>query len=118
MDDRAGGLSPDELVPEGRTDTNTAALLRMARQIIAGSGTLEPEALAQELSRAAREADWEPEELFGALRLAVSGRRATTPLAESMCILGKATLIERIDAAIDLLGSPENPILGSPGRPA
>ena len=53
-----------------------------------------------------------------ALRVAVTGKRVTPPLIESMCVLGRETCIQRIDAAIDVLGSPENPILGTRDAPA
>ena len=52
------------------------------------------------------------------LRYAISGKKVSPPIVESMAILGKAACIERIDAAIDVLGSPENPILGPSGTEA
>jgi glutamyl-tRNA synthetase len=108
----------DELIPKKRTDTNTAALLRQAREIIAHVDPLEPESLEQALRDLAQDADWKPRELFSSLRWAVSGKKVAPPLIESMCVLGRATCIERIDAAIDVLGSPENPILGQAGPEA
>ncbi|MGH7162960.1 MAG: glutamate--tRNA ligase [Planctomycetota bacterium] len=108
----------DELIPAQRTDTNTAAVLRLARQVIARSRALEPKSLEEELRALAREVDWKPKELFMSLRVAVTGRTVTPPLIESMCVLGRPECIERIDAAIDVLGSPENPILGALGPKA
>jgi glutamyl-tRNA synthetase len=102
----------DELIPAGRTDTNTAAMLRLARQVIATCDPLEKEPLEARLRALAEEGGWKPKELFQALRWAVSGKKVTPPLVESMCLLGRAACIERIDAAIDVLGDPENPILG------
>jgi glutamyl-tRNA synthetase len=103
----------DELIPAGRTDTNTAAMLRLARQVVATSDGLAKEPLEARLRALAEEGGWKPKELFQALRWAVSGKKVTPPLIESMCLLGKAACIERIDAAIDVLGDPENPILGA-----
>ena len=108
----------DDLIPKKRTDTNTAAVLRAARQHIAHSETLDAEALERDLRRIAEEVDWKPRELFMSLRWAVSGQKVTPPLFESMCVLGRAACIERIDAAIDVLGNPENPILGETGTEA
>jgi len=102
----------DDLIPKKRTDTNTAALLRGARQVIARAEALEPTGLEAELRKLAEDATWKPRELFMALRTAVSGKSVTPPLIESLCVLGRAACIERIDAAIDVLGNPENPILG------
>ena len=106
----------DDLIPVDRTDTNTAAVLRLARQIVAGIGTLEREPLEQRLRVLAAESGWTTRELLQTLRWALSGKREMPPVVESMCLLGPATCIERIDAAIDVLGSPENPILGPSGR--
>ena len=103
----------DDLVPKKRTETNTAAVLRMARQAVAESETLEPEPLEAKLRAVGEDSGWKPRELFMSIRFAVSGKKVTPPIIESMCILGQAECIERIDAAIDVLGNPENPILGS-----
>ncbi|MHC4819504.1 MAG: hypothetical protein ACYTF8_15775 [Planctomycetota bacterium] len=111
--------SHDDLIPKNRTDTNTAAVLRLARQIIAQSdGALDAESLEAQLRALAEESGWKPRELFMALRYAMTGKKVSPPIVESMAVLGKAVCIERIDAAIDILGSPENPILGPSGREA
>jgi len=102
----------DSLIPKKRTDTNTAAVLRMARQVVANSDALDVEKLEAELREVADDSGWKARELFTSLRWAITGRKVSPPLIESMCILGRAACIERIDAAIDVLGSPENPILG------
>jgi len=39
-----------------------------------------------------------PRDAFGALRTAISGRRVTPPLFESLEILGKAASVARLDA--------------------
>lgn len=117
----ADGVEPshDDLIPKKRTDTNTAAILRLAREIVArGGDPLEPEPLEAELRALAEEAGWKPRELFMSLRYAITGEKVSPPIVESMAVLGKAACIERIDAAIDILGSPENPILGPSGRKA
>ena len=101
----------DDLIPRKKTDTNTAAVLRLAREIVAHADPLEPEPLQEQLRALAVESDWKPRELFASLRWSISGKKVTPPLFESMCLLGKAACIERIDAAIDVLGDPENPIL-------
>jgi glutamyl-tRNA synthetase len=102
----------DDLIPKNRTDTNTAAVLRLARQRIAGAAALEPAAIEADLRALAEEVEWKPRELFMSLRYAITGKAVSPPIVESMCVLGRASCIERIDAAIDVLGSPENPILG------
>ena len=108
----------DDLLPKKRTDTNTAAVLRQARLLVRDLPSLDEETLEQKLRDLAEEVEWKARELFMALRVAVTGKKVTPPLIESMCVLGRETCIERIDAAIDVLGSPENPILGTSDAPA
>jgi hypothetical protein len=108
----------DALIPPGRTDTNTAALLRQARDTVAGEGARSPAALAARLSEVALDADWSEAELLAVLGRAVSVGACHPAPPEGLCALGKATSIERLDAAIDVLGDPENPILGESRHPA
>ncbi|MHC4547806.1 MAG: glutamate--tRNA ligase [Planctomycetota bacterium] len=108
----------DALIPRHRSDTNTAAVLRLAREIVARSDGLATASLEAQLRRLAAEVDWKPRELFMSLRYAITGKAISPPIVESMVLLGKAACIERIDAAIDVLGSPENPILGPSGAEA
>jgi glutamyl-tRNA synthetase len=103
-------LDRDLLIPKKKTDTNTAAVLRIARQEVAHGDSLAPEPLEAALRKVAADSDWKPRELFSSIRWAITGRKVSPPLIESMEILGRATCIERIDAAIDVLGNPPNPI--------
>ncbi len=104
----------DDLIPKKRTETNTAAVLRAARDVVANSETLTPETLEASLRALGEEVSWKPRELFMSVRFAISGKKVTPPIIESMCLLGKAECIERLDDAIDVLGDPENPILAAP----
>ena len=42
-------------------------------------------------------------QLFGALRVAVTGRTAAPPLFQTMAVLGKERCLKRIEAALDRL---------------
>lgn len=108
-------LDRDTIIPKKKTDTNTAAVLRIARQEVAQSNDLATTPLEEALRKVAADSDWKPRELFTSLRWAITGRKVSPPLLESMEILGRAACIERIDAAIDVLGNPPNPITGEVG---
>ena len=43
-------------------------------------------------------------DLFGVVRVAVTGKTATPPLFETMEILGRKAVMERLHAALDKLG--------------
>ncbi len=66
-----------------------------------GTGRYDAEALEQELRDLADRLDWKPGELFTPLRVAVTCRRVSTPLFETMAILGRDECLARIDEAID-----------------
>jgi glutamyl-tRNA synthetase len=47
-------------------------------------------------------------QVFGILRVAVTGQKVSPPLFESMAIIGRETVLDRIRAAIDLLAAAVN----------
>ena len=47
---------------------------------------------------------WKPQELFMTLRVAVTGRTVSTPLFETMHVLGRKESLRRLRHAIDKLG--------------
>ncbi len=51
----------------------------------------------------AAELGMKPGQLFGAIRVAISGRMATPPLFETMEVLGRERSIMRIETAIERL---------------
>jgi len=66
-----------------------------------GTGRYDAEALEQALRALAEEMGWKPRELFAPLRVAVTCRRVSTPLFETMAILGRDECLARLDEAID-----------------
>jgi glutamyl-tRNA synthetase len=99
----AAPAAPSDLVPKGRTPAETAAMLRSARDLI-GRVDLVPAALEEELRRLADGAGWKAKDLLMALRFAVSGKKVTPPIIESMCVLGREATVERVEAAAARLG--------------
>jgi glutamyl-tRNA synthetase len=100
-----GEVSPDPagLVAKGLTPGMSLAALRRAREVLAGMsgfdhGTTEPtlRALAEALGLKAGQ-------LFGILRVAVTGQSVATPLFETMEIIGRETVLQRLDRAEALL---------------
>ena len=45
-----------------------------------------------------------PHQVFGSLRVAVTGQTVSPPLFESMEIVGKEKVLERVQKAIEILG--------------
>jgi len=69
------------------------------------AGEWTAEALQESLRALADEMEWKPRDLFMPLRVAVTCRRVSTPLFETMEILGRDECLARLDEAIEKAGS-------------
>jgi glutamyl-tRNA synthetase len=92
------------MVPKGRTAADTAKVLRALLE-----DELDPvldwhrEGIESALRRFAERTGWAPNELFMAVRVAVTGRTASPPLFETLAVLGKETTRRRLRRAADAL---------------
>jgi glutamyl-tRNA synthetase len=101
-----------------RTGAETLAALEEMKKVIAnpllgaevgtpssptspGTGRYDAAALEQALRDLADRLEWKAGELFAPLRVAVTCRRVSTPLFETMEILGRDECLARLDEAID-----------------
>jgi len=96
--------APADLVPKGRTAAEAAAMLRRAGEVMKRVD-LVPAPLEEELRKLADADGWKAKDLLMALRFAVSGKKVTPPIIESMCVLGREACVLRIEAAAAGLGS-------------
>ena len=99
----AAPAAPSDLVPKGRSAAETAAMLRRAREVLLRVD-LVPAPLEEELRKLAEAEGWKAKDLLMALRFAVSGKKVTPPIIESMCVLGREACLARVEAAAALLG--------------
>jgi glutamyl-tRNA synthetase len=93
-----------EKLPQKKMDTpQTVAALERAHERLAAlpAFTTEDEHLAMEAL--AQELGLSKSQLFGVLRVAITGQEVATPLFETMTILGKDVTLERIKLAMDAL---------------
>ena len=96
-------FEPDLLIGKNMTVEESALAAQRALEVIQFAATFETETLEQALRDLADELNLKAGQLFGILRIAVTGQRVSPPLIESMEVIGKSTVIERIQIAIDLL---------------
>jgi glutamyl-tRNA synthetase len=99
-----------DLVPKGRTPAESATMLGRARETLA-TAPFEAKPLEEALRQLAEASGWKARDLLMTLRFAVSGKKVTPPIIESMCVLGRETCVARAAAAAALL---ENPVVGEP----
>ncbi|MFP3854305.1 MAG: glutamate--tRNA ligase [Anaerolineales bacterium] len=94
---------PESLVGKKLTPTESAEALRAAHKVIEKQPTMEVEPMEAALRELADEKDLSAGQLFGMLRMAVTGQRVSPPLIESMEIVGKEKVLARVEAAAQKL---------------
>jgi glutamyl-tRNA synthetase len=90
------------LVPKKMSLADVPEILQSARQILAESQFTHA-ALDANLREAAQRLNLKPGEMFQPIRVAVCGKMVAPPLFETLEILGRETVLQRIDAALERL---------------
>ena len=82
---------------------STTEALKTAQQRLEQLKVFDAESLEALLRPLAVELGLKTGQLFGTLRVAVTGRTAAPPLFQTMAVLGKERCLKRIEAALDRL---------------
>jgi len=99
---------PALLIAKGWSLEQTLAALRTSRDTLAAaraSGAFDESHLEHTFRELAANLGVKTGQLFGSLRVAVTGRAVAPPLFQTMAVLGPDLVLRRLDAAIDLLGA-------------
>jgi len=96
-------LNPADLVGKRMTPSESAEAARQAINLIASLREITPETAEEPLRHLAESLELSAGQLFGILRVAVTGQTVSPPLIESMAIIGKAKVLDRIRQAIQTL---------------
>jgi glutamyl-tRNA synthetase len=91
------------LAGKGMTMADSAAAARRALAILQGLPEIAPATAEEPLRQLAREMGLEVGQLFGILRIAVTGQPVSPPLLESMQIVGRDEVLRRIQRAAETL---------------
>jgi glutamyl-tRNA synthetase len=94
---------PESLVGKNMSPQESGQALGHSYQVIAGLPSMAADALEVALRDLADDMGLKPGQLFGILRMAVTGQRVSPPLFESMEIVGKQKVLERIAHAAEVL---------------
>jgi glutamyl-tRNA synthetase len=95
--------NPADLVGKKMTAAESAAAARQAITLITSLAEIKPETTEEPLRQLAESLGLSAGQLFGILRVAVTGQTVSPPLIESMAIIGKDKVLERIQKAIHTL---------------
>ena len=98
---------PSELVGKKMSAQDSALAAERAHEVIQALSESEFEQLEHALRDLADELGIKAGQLFGILRVAVTGQKVSPPLIESMVIIGKKTVLARIARAAEILNSLE-----------
>ena len=97
-------FDPALLVEKGTDAEATVRTLEHAVELLGGLEVFEAAPLEDALRSAATHLGLSGRQIFGALRVATTGRQAAPPLFETMEVLGKQRCLARIQAAATRLG--------------
>ena len=91
------------LVQKGMTDASTLAALEASGKRITSLGTFDEASMETALRALAQESSLTTGQLFGALRVATTGKSAAPPLFQTMAALGRERTLMRISRAAEKL---------------
>jgi glutamyl-tRNA synthetase len=92
-----------ELIPKDWNANQAIEVLKDTQGIFEKLDSLEVEPAESIMRQFVEEKDFTPGQVFGILRVAVTGQTVSPPLFESMAIIGKAKVLNRIHKAIEIL---------------
>ena len=94
---------PNVLVQKKMDAASTRAMMEKQRDVLQTMDDFSHETTYERMKVFAKEHDLKNGQVFGALRVAVTGQKISPPTFETMEILGKAESLRRIDTGIDVL---------------
>ena len=94
---------PAELVAKNLTSVQSAEVARKTYNVLAGLSEISPAIAEPPMRELVEQLGLSPNQVFGLLRVAVTGQTVSPPLFESMEIVGKPKVLERLRAAIEIL---------------
>jgi glutamyl-tRNA synthetase len=97
--------NPTELIAKGLTAQQSAELARKSYEILAVLDRIDPTIAEPPMREFVESSGFSAGQIFGILRVAVTGQKVSPPLFESMAIIGKQKVLERIETAIQILES-------------
>ena len=94
---------PEELVAKGLTATQSAEIARRSFAILNTIPDLNPKTAEPLMRQMVEESGYSAGQVFGIIRVAVTGQKVSPPLFESMAIIGKEKVLLRLQSAISIL---------------
>lgn len=90
----------DDLIGKNMTREETLAVLKRSFQILKGYDPIRSEEAEPPMRKYVEESGYSAGQVFGILRVAITGQKVSPPLFESMEILGSQRVVDRLEKAI------------------
>lgn len=94
---------PADLVAKGLTPAQSAEVARRAYDILSTLPDMRLETAEPPMRALVEEMGLSSGQVFGILRVAITGQKVSPPLFESMAVIGKEKILERLRRAADIL---------------
>ena len=95
--------TPVELVAKGLTAAQSVQIAKKSIEILSGVDEFTAQAIEPPMRNLVTEMGLTPNQVFGILRVAVTGQKVSPPLFESMELIGRQKVFERIGKAVEIL---------------
>lgn len=95
--------NPDELIAKGLDARQSAEIAGKSLEILSGLPDISHQAAEPPMRAYVESAGLNANQVFGIVRVAVTGQKVSPPLFESMEIIGREKVLERLQAAIRVL---------------
>ncbi|MBV6395105.1 MAG: Glutamate--tRNA ligase [Anaerolineales bacterium] len=95
--------NPADLIAKDLDAASCAQIAKKMREILSSLPSLSHAEAEPPMRAYVESSGYSPAQVFGILRVAVTGQKVSPPLFESMEIIGREKVLERLEAAIDLL---------------
>ncbi len=96
---------PGKLLIEGLSAAETAAQARKISALLGGLKDMRHDSAEPPMRVLVEESGLKAGQVFGMMRIAITGQRVSPPLFESMEIIGKDVVVRRMEKAVELLES-------------
>jgi len=97
--------NPEELIAKGLDAKQSAEAARNTYDILASLPDLSHQTAEPPIREFVETSGLSANQVFGILRVAVTGQKVSPPLFESLEIIGKEKVLERLQKGIDILGT-------------
>jgi glutamyl-tRNA synthetase len=94
---------PAELIPQKGDAAMAALVLSKAKEVLAAVPAFDHGTLESALRMAADELKLKAGQMFQPVRVAVCGRKNAPPLFETLAVLGRETVLTRVDSALGMV---------------